>query len=466
VASRRDQLQSYQFLTQRVISAFVSRETDPAQSPLRRGIGAVFAGLMIAVMVGAGFGVVGILTKSGSNNWRTEGGVVIEKETGASFLYRDGVLHPMLNYSSALLAAGKVSAVFHEAANSLAGTPRGAAFGIPGAPDSLPDRGKELKLPWTLCSAASTGGKSAVVKLVVGQGPVGGQALGDRGLLVTEPATGNSFLIVQGRRYQLGQPSMVIPSLFGAATPVPVGKAWLNGLPVGSDIGPIGFGDRKGQPSTKVPGQHVGDFVFTQTGSGPQYFVVFDDGLASLNELQTDIYKGQSATQAVELPLAQATALPRSGQLKAPTGDSAPPTRPPALLTAEANAQVCAVSQAPGAPPGIVVGGSVDDAGPGTVTASSSDVGAVLADRVVVPGGHIAVIRAVDSPSATTGAYYLVTDVGIRYPVPSDAALQMLGYLPTDAVTVLADLVLRIPAGPALDPAAAVRPASASGTGG
>jgi hypothetical protein len=90
----------------------------------------------------------------------------------------------------------------------------------------------------------------------------------------------------------------------------------------------------------------------------------------------------------------------------------------------------------------------------------------VLADRVVVPGGHIAVIRAVDSPSSATGAYYLVTDLGIRYPVPSDAALQMLGYLPTDAVAVLADLVLRIPAGPALDPAAAVQPASASGAGG
>ena len=86
MASRRDQLQAYQFMTQRVLSAFVMRETDPAQSPLRRGVGAVFAGLMIAVMVGAGFGVVGIVTKTGSNNWRTDGAVVIEKETGASFL--------------------------------------------------------------------------------------------------------------------------------------------------------------------------------------------------------------------------------------------------------------------------------------------------------------------------------------------------------------------------------------------
>ncbi|MEN3308214.1 MAG: hypothetical protein V7603_4416, partial [Micromonosporaceae bacterium] len=41
MASRRDQLQSYQFLIHRVISALVMRETDPAESPLRRGVGAV-----------------------------------------------------------------------------------------------------------------------------------------------------------------------------------------------------------------------------------------------------------------------------------------------------------------------------------------------------------------------------------------------------------------------------------------
>ena len=70
MATRRDQLQSYQFLTQRVISAFVMRETDPPQSPLRRGIGAVFAGVMVAVIVGAVFGVYGLLTKVGSNNWK------------------------------------------------------------------------------------------------------------------------------------------------------------------------------------------------------------------------------------------------------------------------------------------------------------------------------------------------------------------------------------------------------------
>src|SRR5215510_10773577 len=105
MATRRDQLQSYQFLTQRVISALVMRETDPRQSPLRRGIGAVFVGLMIAVMTAAGFGVYGLLTKVGGNDWKTQGAVVVEKECGASYVYLNGKLYPALNYASALIAA-------------------------------------------------------------------------------------------------------------------------------------------------------------------------------------------------------------------------------------------------------------------------------------------------------------------------------------------------------------------------
>jgi hypothetical protein len=75
----------------------------------------------------------------------------------------------------------------------------------------------------------------------------------------------------------------------------------------------------------------------------------------------------------------------------------------------------------------------------------------------VVPGGHVALVLAVEKADATTGAYYLVTDAGRRYAVTSDNALVALGYVPTDAVKVLSGLLLRIPAGPALDPAAAVR---------
>ena len=76
-----------------------------------------------------------------------------------------------------------------------------------------------------------------------------------------------------------------------------------------------------------------------------------------------------------------------------------------------------------------------------------------LADQILVPPGSVAVVRA--GPTA----YYLVTDLGFRYAVPSDTVLQILGYDPAQAVDVPANLLTRVPPGPALDPAAAVQPA-------
>jgi type VII secretion protein EccB len=455
MASRRDQLQAYQFMTQRVLSAFVMRETDPAQSPLRRGVGAVFAGLMIAVMVGAGFGVVGIITKTGSNNWRTDGAVVVEKETGASFLYESGVLHPMLNYTSAVLAAGKSTAVFHEARNSLTGVPRGTTLGIPQAPDSLPGRDKLLDGPWTMCTVGTSGTRTQVT-LLVGQAPLGGQSLGVQGLVVVNP-DGDTYLVWQGRRYLVRQPKTVVAALFGAVNAIPVGTAWLNGLPSGADIKTIAVGTNKGKASGRVPGRKVGDLVRAQTGTGDQYYVVLDDGLAPLNALQTAIYRGQISADATDIPVSETTSVPQSKQLEFPTGDDAPPTKPPALAQATAAQQLCAATAKAGGLPAITIGSSIDQAGEGVATPSTSDSGTALADRVVVPGGHLALVLAVESPDATTGAYYLVTDSGRRYAVTGDAALVALGYVPTDAVKVLSSLLLRIPAGPALDPAAAVR---------
>ena len=462
MATRRDQLQSYQFLTQRVLSAFVMRETDPAQSPLRRGIGAVFAGLMIAVMVGAGFGVVGIITKGGSSSWKADGTVVLEKETGAAYLYQDGVLHPMLNYASALLATGKPNApVQHVPANSLAGTPRGGTLGIPGAPNSLPAAGKQLALPWTLCSVRGPGGTDTSVSLLVGSGVPGGHELGKQGMVVIDQSNRNTYLIWNNRKFQLKHPNTVVPALFGAMNPAPAGHAWLGALAQGPDIDQLSVGDRKGQPAAKVQGRKIGDLVTIQTGVGQQFYLVFDDGLAALDPVQTVIYKAQGNV-AVTVAPDLANLAPKSNQLPAATGDDAPPTDSPTLAQPGAGDPLCVAATDAKGTAKVTTGGTVD-AGAGTATGSTSDSGTALADRVVVPGGRVAVVRAVGAPGSN-GAYYLVTDLGIRYAVVSDAALQMLGYQPSAAVDVPSGLVLRIPAGPELSPADAVRPVNATGT--
>lgn len=462
MSTRRDQLHSYQFMTQRVISAFVMRETDPAQSPLRRGIGALFGGLMIAVLVAAGVGIYGLLTKVGSDKWKTNGSVVIEKETGATFVFLDGQLHPTVNYASALLAAGRPgSPVARVASNSLAGVPRGITVGIVGAPQSLPAAKQRIGLPWTVCAVPGTDGAgqaTSVILLAVGVAPSGGRGLGEQGLLVSDAELGMNYLVWRGHRHLIQSSRVVIPALFGSVAATPVGTAWLNAVPAGTDIAPPQVRDR-GKSSTALPARTIGDILVAQTGAGPQHYLVLADGLAPITPLQHTILNAEAATAPVQIAVSEATSAPQSSQLRPPAGDVQPPPAPPQLSTPNAGEQLCAVTGTADRAPEVTIGGSVPGAGASIPTVGATPDGVRLADRILVPPGRVAVVRVVGSAAS----YQVVTDLGIRYPVANETALQLLGYPPADAVAVPAALVSRIPPGPTLDPVAAIQPATAVG---
>src|SRR5689334_7347611 len=105
--SRREQIQSHQYAMQRVVGAFVAGDAEPAQEPTRRLGGAAFAGLLVAAVALAGAGVFGLLRPGGSTGWKHEDAVVIERETGTRYVYRGGLLYPVANFSSAVLAVGR-----------------------------------------------------------------------------------------------------------------------------------------------------------------------------------------------------------------------------------------------------------------------------------------------------------------------------------------------------------------------
>lgn len=105
MASRQDQLHSYQFTVQRAVAALVMRETDPPQSPFRRLAGAGLASVLVAAIALGGVALYGLFT-GGGDSWRETGAVIVEKESGARFVYRDEKLHPVSNYASALLIIG------------------------------------------------------------------------------------------------------------------------------------------------------------------------------------------------------------------------------------------------------------------------------------------------------------------------------------------------------------------------
>ncbi len=72
----------------------------------------------------------------------TPGAVIVEKESGARFVYREQKLHPVLNYASALLIVGADrSKTVLVSRRTIDGVPRGLPLGIADAPDSLPASG-------------------------------------------------------------------------------------------------------------------------------------------------------------------------------------------------------------------------------------------------------------------------------------------------------------------------------------
>ena len=78
MAARKDLLKAQAFTTQRLVSALVDRDPDNAVPPLRRLGIATFVGVLLAVVLVAGFGVVGYLSKPTSQTWQQANTIVID----------------------------------------------------------------------------------------------------------------------------------------------------------------------------------------------------------------------------------------------------------------------------------------------------------------------------------------------------------------------------------------------------
>ncbi|MGE5828877.1 MAG: type VII secretion protein EccB [Micromonosporaceae bacterium] len=456
MAAAIDQVHSHQFARQRVVAALAVR--DPDGSPSRRLGSALLAGVMLAALALAGTAGYGIIRPS-DDSWRDGAVVIVERETGARFVFRDGLLHPVLNYSSALLLLGS-SRTALVARAALSDVPRGATLGIPGAPDQLPAAADLLTGAWQLCSRP-TDGAGAESVLFVGATPA--RPAGDiagRGLLVVD-AAGDPHLIWNDHRYAIRDATVVLTALgWTSQRSTPVADAVLNAIPAGPDLARVAVPGRGG-PST-VPGGRVGQVFVVQNQSGArQYAVALADGLASITQVQADLLLADPANvgsdagpDAAPTPLSPA-AYAALGPVRPliPAGDAAAPATTPPLAAVGTGEGVCASFTADGSPGRVRLGAAPRPAG-------AIRTGCACADWVAVGPGHGALVEALAGPSAPTGTLLVVSDLGIAYPLPSADAQARLGYSGVRPQRLPAALTALLPAGPALDPALAGRPAA------
>ncbi|MFL6055850.1 MAG: type VII secretion protein EccB [Actinoallomurus sp.] len=466
--TRKDLLQAHRLMTQRAAQALMLGEPDTPEFPLRRLNVASFIGLMAAVLVTAGFGIVGLLKPSSANGITDPGTIIIEKETGARYIWcLDDVkkLCPVANYTSAKLLTGtgqaKQALVSRDA---LANYDRGPTVGIPGAPDTLPAANKLVKMPWSVCvrSADLTlAGHASLVTLVAGK-QIGGQPLpGDKAILVQ--AGNQPWVIWRNKRMQASTDE--VAALTSSTTVPRVAPKWLNALPAGADFkAPTipGLGQKVAGPQ----GQAKVGQIFTVanvTGSTSASYVLLSDGLAQLTEIQARLLQadttvksalGGSVTSTRLDPGVFAQAPRHSGSLTSPDLEGAMPS----FLQYTDSSPLCATysDQTGNSGAQVSVGADLPPP-PDNVYGGANNV-----DQLVFPPGGAALVGVLPSQgkAGSISTVYLVTE-GRRFGLQSKDLAQKLGYtLSTDAVPVPAGVVELIPAGPVLDPTAARHPVS------
>lgn len=431
--SRQDQLHSYQFSVQRVVSALVMRETDPAQFPFRRVTVAGFASLMVGVILIAGFGVYALFTGGTSDSWKKQtGAVLLEKGSGAHYVYRDGVLHPVRNLASGLLYAGGSSRnVVSVSSKSLSTVPRGPMVGIPDAPDSVPAPDRLVKGAWTACSvpiadaAADEGGRRSLLAIgdLLGVATSGTALTDETGIAVRTPGSNDAYLLWHQRKFLMANVTGdMLQALGFAADPgrLPiVDRAFLNAFDAGDPIKPPTV-ENAGEPSTV--GKKNGALMTVGSAAGQQYFVVSGNRIEQITQVQASLLVpfGQIPTVTTVPGGAPGTRL-------LPQGPSAMPSSPLKPVDI-GDAALCATAADDSGFTNIRYGVPVPDVSGLVRTAGRTERGTALADYVAVQPGYGVLVEGYTVAKTSSGVVSLVTDIGQQFPIADRESRAALGF--------------------------------------
>jgi type VII secretion protein EccB len=452
VWTQRDQIQAYQFLRRRLVSALVAADANHPVSPSRRLVLGVAIGVGAALLVTGVYGVLGVLNPTGDADWRQGGQVIVEQETGARFvLGQDKLLHPVLNFASArLLAGGNGDKTVTVPAATLASVSRGPAYGIPGAPDSLPTADRLLGGTFTSCTSTSTDrptGVEPVSTVILGSLNGGTPEPAGQGLLV-QAHSGGRYLITAGRRYTLPDAASITALGFDGLPFVPVADAWLDTVPAGQSLGLVKVDD-SGAAGPTVGGNSTRAGQVLQADNGG-FYLVRKDSVQAVTQTEAKLVAGNPAntgTRMIQVSTADVNTAPRARQSTVDESSGGYPAKVPQVVaTVPAAITLCANGAK------VTVSKDVPlpaDAHPLTVARTDARGG----QNVYVPPGSGALVK------DRSNAVYLVTDTGSRYPVADDESVKALGYGGVTAPAVDTSLLALLPKGPALDRSAATKPA-------
>ncbi|MFI5913179.1 type VII secretion protein EccB [Dactylosporangium sp. NPDC051541] len=452
MATTRDHVAAYDYESRRRVTSLVRGEDEAGQDPQRRLNRTLVGSAVIAVLVMAGFGIAGLLG-GGSGPSLPDSGAVLVKGSGDRYVLVDGVLHPALNLSSAMLVGGNKP--IEVRASALDGKRRGLPVGIPGAPDGLPQR--LTTGPWTVCVLPS-GSQVVRPEILVLAGPAAPAEgeLGGNAAVLAEDA-GTTWLITQGRRYRLTGNTRAVLGLQDARS-MAVPARVLDTLPEGPEIaGPTV--QHGGAPATALSVKaNIGDVIQTElAGQRPSYSLVQADGLTPITPLTATLL-----TAAGSKLVKSTAAVDAVGSKGAVPGRPGWPKEVPQAVDPVRGQPLC-VSTTPGTPPGdaawaatVSMPAAMPSVASAPPIATKLGTDSFLATSVaIVPG--TGVLAQATTTAGQDGGYNLVTEAGQRFPIVSAEAVARLQLNAGAAARVPLPFVALLPSGPTLDPTAAAQ---------
>ncbi|RKS08296.1 type VII secretion protein EccB [Nocardiopsis sp. Huas11] len=471
--SRRDRVMAHTFTVGRLGTAMLEADPDAVDAPMRRTRTGTYVGVAIAALVCVGFLVFGLIFPGGAGTWRQEGRLVIDKESGASYLYSAGTLRPVANHASALLIQGPDANVSLVSAASLEGVPVGGPVGIPGAPDSLPGAEALAAGVWRLCALPAQADERPRTALTIGTAPDPSPPADDEAVLVAGP-DGGRHLLWQGTRLRLDEDGGAVQALgYGTSPAYAVSGAFLDAVPTAPDLTAPDVAQAGADgPSLAGAPRRVGQVFAVSTPDRPdQHYLLTTDGLAPLTLTQALLLLADpdhsgtaypdTAPEAIAIPAGEAHDHLVAGGEVAGDGAARTPDAPPELRRAGGEVPCLRLSD------GGTLSLTMDE--PESVQAlpvqevPAIAPGCPTPDLIGIPSGGGSVVRATPADGGTnTPTHYLVTDAAAKYPVTDTEVLEGLGLTAGSATEVPTPLLRLMPTGPVLHPEAAARPLTPS----
>ena len=146
----RAQVNGYRFLLRRLEHALIRADSRMIHDPMRGQMRALLVGMVIAILITGGAGIVAFLKPAPNFGDST---IMLSKSNGTMFVRIGDRLHPALNLASARLISGKPDAPQQVDDKFLNTVPLGPMVGIVGAPNSIHGSDDAATSSWTVCDA-------------------------------------------------------------------------------------------------------------------------------------------------------------------------------------------------------------------------------------------------------------------------------------------------------------------------